>query len=67
MEMGWDNASQASWTERTRDLLARYGPFRLAWLEALVRVADWRASAKEQEGSEPFPKRRTVRRSENEG
>lgn len=67
MEMGWDNISHESWTERTRDLLARYGPFRLAWLETLVRVADWRASKKEQEGSEPFPKRRTARRSENEG
>lgn len=33
-----------SWTERTQTLLDQHGPFRLAWLEALVRVADWRAS-----------------------
>jgi hypothetical protein len=25
------------------------GPFQLAWCEALVRIADWRASRKEQE------------------
>ncbi len=36
-----------SWTERTRRLLDAHGPFRLAWLEALVRIADWRASRKE--------------------
>ena len=36
-----------SWTERTRRLLTQYSPFRLAWLEALMRVADWRASGKE--------------------
>lgn len=39
----------ASWTERTQRLLQTLGPFRLAWLEALVRIADWRASAKEME------------------
>lgn len=39
----------ASWTERTQRLLQTHGPFRLAWLEALVRIADWRASAKEME------------------
>ncbi|MEU2108733.1 DEAD/DEAH box helicase [Streptomyces sp. NPDC019507] len=33
-----------SWTQRTSQLLAELGPFRLAMLEALVRVADWRAS-----------------------
>lgn len=38
-----------SWTGRTQRLLKRYGPFRLAWLEMLVRIADWRASRKEQE------------------
>jgi CRISPR-associated endonuclease/helicase Cas3 len=37
-----------SWTTRTRRLLANLGPFQLAWCEALVRIADWRASAKEQ-------------------
>lgn len=33
-----------SWTQRTSQLLSELGPFRLALLEALVRVADWRAS-----------------------
>ena len=49
MELGWDEVSRESWTERTRELLARLGPFRLAWLETLLRLADWRASAKERE------------------
>jgi CRISPR-associated endonuclease/helicase Cas3 len=49
MELGWDETTGESWTERTRDLLARFGPFRLAWMETLVRLADWRASAKERE------------------
>ena len=48
MELGWDEVSRESWTERTRELLARVGPFRLAWLETLLRLADWRASAKER-------------------
>lgn len=38
-----------SWSERTAGLLERHGPFELAWLETLVRLADWRASAAEQE------------------
>ena len=51
MELGLDEETGASWTERTRDLLATEGPFRLAWLETLVRIADWRASRKEREGA----------------
>jgi CRISPR-associated endonuclease/helicase Cas3 len=47
MEIG-EGEQGASWTERTLKLLAEYGPFRLAWLETLVRLADWRASAEEQ-------------------
>lgn len=38
-----------SWTTRTRRLLNTLGPFQLAWCEALVRVADWRASRAEQQ------------------
>ena len=52
MELGWDEVSRESWTERTRELLARLGPFRLAWLETVLRVADWRASARERKGNE---------------
>jgi CRISPR-associated endonuclease/helicase Cas3 len=33
-----------SWRARTSALLERYGPFRLAYLEALLRVADWNGS-----------------------
>lgn len=40
-----------SWTDRTRQLLEEHGPFRLAWLEALVRIADWRASREEEQSS----------------
>ena len=50
MELGWDDTTHESWTERTRALLTRFGPFRLAWMEALVRLADWRASAREWNG-----------------
>ena len=32
------------WTERVLGLLERHGPFTLAWLEALLRAADQRAS-----------------------
>lgn len=48
MELGRGKAGM-SWTERTWRLLEHHGPFRLAWLETLVRLADWRASAEEQE------------------
>ena len=48
MELG-DGEQGASWTARTQRLLAEYGPFRLAWLEALVRIADWRATRQEQQ------------------
>lgn len=39
----------ASWTARVQQLLHQHGPFQLAWLETLVRIADWRATAEEQE------------------
>ena len=41
-----------SWLERSLALLERFGPFRLAYLEAIVRASDMRASKKEQEASE---------------
>lgn len=49
MELGWNEVTGESWTERTRDLLSRFGPFRLAWMETLLRIADWRASSMEAE------------------
>jgi len=33
------------WSAAAAGLLEQLGPFRLAYLEALVRIADWRASA----------------------
>ncbi len=45
MELG-DGAMGASWSTRTQRLLQHHGPFRLAWLETLVRLADWRVSAR---------------------
>lgn len=47
MELG-EGPWGPSWTARTRRLLAELGPFRLAWLETLIRLADWRASDAEQ-------------------
>ncbi|HJL18314.1 MAG TPA: CRISPR-associated helicase Cas3' [Sandaracinaceae bacterium LLY-WYZ-13_1] len=40
------DSGRPSWAERAWRLLERWGPFRLAYLETLVRVADWRASAR---------------------
>jgi CRISPR-associated endonuclease/helicase Cas3 len=44
------------WTARVRALRDRHdlGPFRLAFLETLVRVADWRASARHDGSVEPL-------------
>lgn len=42
MELG---ADPTSWTRDACGLRDRLGPLRLAYLEALVRVADWRSSA----------------------
>lgn len=44
-----------SWTSRMLELVDRadLGPFRLAYLEALVRVADWRASEQPSRESKP--------------
>jgi len=47
MQLGQGSQGR-SWTARTAALLEYYGPFRLAWKECLVRLADWRASRGEQ-------------------
>ena len=46
-EIGLSHRTGRSWSERALNLLEKYGPFSLAWLETLLRVADQRASAKQ--------------------
>jgi CRISPR-associated endonuclease/helicase Cas3 len=41
-------AGQPSWTERMLRMRDTFGPCRLAYLEALLRAADMRASADKQ-------------------
>jgi CRISPR-associated endonuclease/helicase Cas3 len=45
MGLGGGSAG-VSWGDRMPQLLDTFGPFRLAYLETLVRIADWRASQK---------------------
>jgi CRISPR-associated endonuclease/helicase Cas3 len=40
MEMG-----EGSWLEMSLDLLDEYGPFKLAYLESIIRISDWVVSA----------------------
>jgi CRISPR-associated endonuclease/helicase Cas3 len=47
MELGLSEQYGASWRERMIGLLERIGPFRLAFLEGLLRAADCRASEEE--------------------
>jgi len=46
MELGLSHDSQPSWIERTLNLRDQedLGPFRLAFLEAVFRISDWRGS-----------------------
>ncbi|MGP8000178.1 MAG: CRISPR-associated helicase Cas3' [Streptosporangiaceae bacterium] len=44
LEQFWLGAER-SWSRTALQLRDRYGPFVLAYLETLVRIADWRASA----------------------
>ncbi|GAB4197036.1 MAG: hypothetical protein Kow00105_11150 [Phycisphaeraceae bacterium] len=43
-KLGLSPRTGASWRERTLELLDRFGPTALAYLEALLRAADFRAS-----------------------
>jgi len=45
MELGNDKNGKPSWLARVLRLRDEYGPFRLAYLETLVRLADWRGSS----------------------
>lgn len=51
IKMG-DGAGGPSWLSRTQKLVQEFGPFRLAYLESLLRIADWRVSIKERGGDE---------------
>ncbi|QIZ71959.1 type I-G CRISPR-associated helicase/endonuclease Cas3g [Oxynema aestuarii] len=44
--LGENSDGEPSWVARSLDLLDEYGAFKLAYLETVVRVADWRASAR---------------------
>jgi CRISPR-associated endonuclease/helicase Cas3 len=38
-----DGSDESSWSQIVLRLLDRYGPFVLAYLETVVRIADWRS------------------------
>ncbi len=44
MAIGETGDGRPSWLQRALDLLGTLGPFKLAYLEAIVRLADWHAS-----------------------
>lgn len=50
MEVGRGPTGQPSWVERAVGLRDSLGPFRLAFMEALLRIADWEVSAQENQG-----------------
>lgn len=47
MQMGRSASGSPSWAERMLRLRDEWGPFRLAYLETLLRAADMRASRRE--------------------
>ena len=48
------------WFERVERLIRHYGPWELARLEAIVRLADHAASAREQGNEDHVPRERSV-------
>jgi len=50
-----DDSGPSAWTQTVMTLLEKHGPFRLAYLETLVRVADWRASGRRDLPARPHP------------
>ena len=50
LDLSLMNMGEGSWLERTLRLRDEYGPFRLALLEAVLRVVDWKVSAAEKKG-----------------
>ena len=48
MELGGGQSGQPSWAQQAADLLAEYGPFKLALLESIIRIADIRVSQEYQ-------------------
>jgi len=52
MELGEDPETGQSWLSRMFQLRDTLGPFRLAFLETILRIADWRASAQPANGEE---------------
>lgn len=51
-QMGLSTRYGPSWGERVERLLDAFGPFTIAYLEALTRAADWRASSMDTQDEE---------------
>jgi CRISPR-associated endonuclease/helicase Cas3 len=52
MELGGGQSEQDSWAQQAAELLAEYGPFKLALLESIIRIADIRVSKRYQQQAE---------------
>jgi CRISPR-associated endonuclease/helicase Cas3 len=52
MELGGGQSGKPSWAQQAAELLAEYGPFKLALLESIIRIADIRVSQEYQKQQE---------------